>query len=67
MMGAMERNVSGLIIYSNGRDKPYLVLDCRVCPFEAWGTLPPSFNIWQNIGQLKIWFLANEAVEGGWR
>jgi hypothetical protein len=53
----MERNVGGLLIY-NGHDY-YTVLDCRVCPFVSWGMLPKSFNIWQNIGQLKIFFLAH--------
>lgn len=56
MIQTMERNVGGLIIYkARGY---YRVLDCRVCPFIEWGTLPLSFNIWQNIGQLKIFFLA---------
>lgn len=58
MIGSMERNVGGLLIYSRGTY--YYVLDCRVCPFQWWGTLPTCFNVWQNIGQLKIYFLACE-------
>lgn len=54
----MERNVAGR--YRNGRDKPYFVLDCRVCPFVEWGEPPATFNIRQNIGQLEIYFLAVE-------
>lgn len=55
--GSMERNIGGLIIYRQAAH--YLVLDARKLPFEEWGTLPRSFNIWQNIGQLKIFFLAH--------
>jgi hypothetical protein len=54
----MERNVGGLLIYKN--NKYYYVLNCRVCPFEEWGTLPLHFNIWQPLSQLKIFFLAQE-------
>lgn len=56
MIGSMERNVGGLLVYKRAAD--YLVLDCRYCPFKERGTLPRMFNVWQNIGQLKILFLA---------
>lgn len=58
MYGSMERNVGGLLIYKS--TYWYFVLDCRCCPFMRWGTLPKTFNVWQNIGQLKIFFLAHE-------
>ena len=59
MIGAMQRNVGGLLIYK--LPKWYYVLDCRSCPFRIWGTLPLTFNIWQQIGQIKIFFLAHGA------
>jgi hypothetical protein len=55
VIGTMERNVGGLFIYR--KERSYYVLDCRVCPFEEWGTLPFTFNVWQQSGQLKIFFL----------
>jgi hypothetical protein len=56
----VERNVAGLMIYKGPVGSGYYrVIDCRRVPFEEWGTLPRSFNIWQNIGQLKIFFLAH--------
>ena len=55
MLGTMERNVGGLIIYR--AERWYYVLDARTCPFQEWGTLPLCFNVRQNIGQLKIFFL----------
>ena len=55
MLGTMERDVGGLIIYRV--EQWYYVLDARTCPFQEWGTLPLCFNVRQNIGQLKIFFL----------
>jgi hypothetical protein len=60
-IGTMERNVGGLVVY---RAQPlpaaiYVVMDCRTCPYRIWGTLPATFNVWQQIGQLKIFFLAH--------
>ena len=53
----MERNVGGLLIYKNTFG--YTVLDCRTCPYRYWGGLPLIFNPWQQIGQIKIFFLAH--------
>ena len=65
MLGSFERKVGPWFIYK-GADF-YLVVDTRlpILPGSdwwscVWGTMPLTFNIWQNIGQLKIWFLANE-------
>ena len=57
MIGAMQRNVGGLLIYKNTFG--YTVLDCRTCPYRYWGGLPLIFNPWQQIGQIKIFFLAH--------
>ena len=57
MRGSMERNVGGLMIYQ--QKTRYLVLDCRTCPYSIWGTLPLTFNVWQQPGQIKIFFLAH--------
>jgi hypothetical protein len=57
MFGSMQRNVGGLLIYK--REDHFLVLDARRCPFREWGTLPLQFNVWQQMGQLRIFFLAH--------
>jgi hypothetical protein len=58
----MERKVAGLFIYKSLEPFCYRVIDYRPqSPTwgAEWGVLPRTFNIWQNIGQLKIFFLAH--------
>jgi hypothetical protein len=59
----MERRVGRLFIYKSHEPPCYIVLDCQCTPFKRWGELPRSFNVHQDIGQLKIFFLAHGAVE----
>lgn len=55
MIGPFERSVGGIFIYKITRG--YLLY--RAQGMELLSIQPRSFNVWQNSGQLKIWFLAN--------
>lgn len=59
----MECRVGRLFIYKSHEPPCYVVFDCQRTPFKRWGELPRCFNPHQNIGQLKIFFLAHGAVE----
>ena len=53
MIGTFERNILGRFIYKTPTE--YKVYKAQGMKFL--GSLPRSFNIWQNVGQLAIWFL----------
>lgn len=54
MLGSFERNILGVFIYKS--------MDCyslfRAQGMVLLGRMPRSFNIWQGVGQLRIWLLA---------
>lgn len=54
MLGSFERNVLGVFIYKQSRGYSFF----RAQGMDFFGIMPRSFNIWQNIGQLRIWLLA---------
>ena len=58
MLGSFEMNVLGTFIYKR-LDGYYLY---RAQGMTYLGSFPRSYNIWQNVGQLKIYLLAL-----GWR
>ena len=55
MIGAFERNIHGRFIYKS--ESGYAIYKAQGMDLIRW--MPRSFNIWQNLGQLEIWFLAN--------
>lgn len=57
MLGSFERNVLGKFVYKTSGS--YTVY--RAQGMNLLMTLPRTFNIWQNAGQLEIWFLAKGA------
>ena len=57
-IGTFERNIGGRFIYKLDPQDPHrhVVYHAQTMKIICW--LPRSFNIWQNSGQLQIWFLA---------